>query len=86
LQGKKSPCGRFLEVLCAKRNKLLGQTAPDAPTPPVDYKEAADSVSVDVPVDQQPGTRMPLVIVMAVAGIAVIGGVVVFVVSRKKRL
>ncbi|MDR2049142.1 MAG: hypothetical protein LBP69_06780, partial [Treponema sp.] len=25
LQGKKSPCGRFLEVLCAKRNKLLGE-------------------------------------------------------------
>jgi hypothetical protein len=25
LQGKKSPCGRFLEVLHAKRNKLLGK-------------------------------------------------------------
>jgi hypothetical protein len=24
LQGKKSPCGRFLEVLCAKCNKLPG--------------------------------------------------------------
>ncbi|MDR1900886.1 MAG: biotin--[acetyl-CoA-carboxylase] ligase [Treponema sp.] len=24
LQGKKSPCGRFFGVLCAKRNKLLG--------------------------------------------------------------
>jgi hypothetical protein len=23
LQGKKSPCRRFFEVLCAKRNKLL---------------------------------------------------------------
>jgi hypothetical protein len=23
LQAKKSPCGRFLEVLCAKRGKLL---------------------------------------------------------------
>jgi hypothetical protein len=54
-------------------------------TPLVDYEKAAGSVSVDEPVGQQSGAGFPWVVVAVVAGIAVIGGAVGFVVLRKKK-
>jgi hypothetical protein len=53
-------------------------------TPPAEYEEAAAVTPVAETVVQQPGTALPLVIVLAAAGIAVVAGVVIFLIRRKK--
>jgi hypothetical protein len=51
-----------------------------------DYEEAAEPDPAEETVGQQVTAGFPWVVVAVIAGIVVIGGVVAFVVSRKKRL
>jgi hypothetical protein len=57
-----------------------------ADVPPADYGEAAESDPVEETVGQQSGARFPWVIVLVIAGIALVGGgLTAFVVLRKKK-
>jgi hypothetical protein len=68
----------------------LAQAVPEQPEtvavniPPAEYEEAAAVTPVVETVAQQPGIGLPLVIVFAALGIAVVAGVVVFLIRRKK--
>jgi hypothetical protein len=68
----------------------LAQAVPEQPvtvtidTPPAKYEDAAGVTSTGETVARQPGIGLPLVIVLVALGIAVVAGVVVFLIRRKK--
>jgi hypothetical protein len=68
----------------------LAQIAPKQPEtvaidiPPGEEEDTTEVVLAEETVAQQPGTALPLVIVLAAAGIAIAVGVVVFLIRRKR--
>jgi hypothetical protein len=68
----------------------LTQAVPEQPETAVtdttlaEYEDAAAVTPGSETVAQQPGTALPLVIVLAVAGTAIAAGVVVFLIRRKR--
>jgi hypothetical protein len=68
----------------------LAQAVPKQPetaaidTPQTEYEDAAGVTSTGETVAQQPGTALPLVIVLAALGIAVTAGIAVFLIRRKR--
>jgi hypothetical protein len=53
-------------------------------TPPAEYEDATAVTPAGKTVVQQPGIGLPLIIVLAAAGIAVAAGVAVFLIRRKR--
>jgi hypothetical protein len=69
----------------------LTQAVPEQPetvtvdTPPAEYEDAAAVTPIGEAIAQQPGVGLPLIVVLAAAGVAVAVGVVIFLIRRKRR-